>query len=145
MNVTLASWHTRQSTSLPLCLVYMWQVHNRMLDNRPLIEWLAGSGTHPRSPVTLQPRAPYGSWSASGCTLLWWQGESTCCHIGNLGEVRKGKMIKRNAQKRGKRLTESLQTVLATVSWFILWFFWVLFLTVITHPIMECVNPSSFF
>lgn len=75
MNVMLASWHTGQPTFLSLCLVYMWQGHNRVPDNRPLIEWLAGSGIHPRSSVTLQPRAPYGSWSVSGCTLLWRRGE----------------------------------------------------------------------
>lgn len=67
----IASWHTGQSTSLSLCLAYMWQGHNGVPDNGPLIEWLAGSGTHPRSPVTPQPRAPYGSCSASGCNPSW--------------------------------------------------------------------------
>ena len=93
MNVMLASWHTGQSTSLSLCLVYMWQGHNRVADNRPLIEWLAGSGIHPRSCVTLRPRAPYGPWSVSGCTLLWRSGEGASCHFGNLGQVREVKMI----------------------------------------------------
>lgn len=81
MNVMLASWHTGQPTSLSLCLVYMWQGHNRVLDNRPLIEWLAGSGIHPRSSVTPLPRASYGSWSVSSITLLWWRGEGAHCSL----------------------------------------------------------------
>lgn len=92
MNVMLASWHTVQPTSLSLCLAYMWQGHNRVLDNRPLIEWLAGSGIHPWSSVTLQPRVPYGSWWVSGCTLLWRRGKGARWHVGNLGEVTEVKM-----------------------------------------------------
>lgn len=94
MNVMLASWHTVPATSPTLCLAYMWQGHNRVLDNRPLIEWLAGSGIHLWSSVTLQPRVAYSSRWVSGCTRLWQRGKGPHCHSGNLGEVTEVKTIK---------------------------------------------------
>lgn len=112
MNVTLPSWHTGQPTSLSLCLAYMWHGHNRVLHTRPLIEWLAGSGTHPWSSVTPLPRAPEGSWSVSGCTLLWRRGEDTHCHIGNLEEVTEVNCIK----DRGEELSGYLHTLMLTMS-----------------------------